>query len=111
MNDKNLPGVSFEPIRFKPTASKYADEEIAGLRFTITDRDKLEAVKTGVALMTQLAKDYPDKWERKNADTLLLNAETLDKIFAGKELDEITKSWQDDLARFNEKRAAYLIYR
>ncbi len=111
MNDKNLPGIKFEPIKFKPTASKYADEEIAGLRFTITDREKLEAVKTGVALMTQLAKDYSEKWERKNANTLLLNGETLDAIFAGKDVDEIAKLWQDDLARFKEKRETYLIYR
>ena len=111
MNALNLPGIAFVPIKYKPTASKYANEEINGLKLVITDRAKLQAVKAGVALMAQLAKDYPDAWERGNANTLLLNDATLDAIANGKSLDEITPMWQDGLERFKEFRANYLIYR
>ena len=39
--------------------------------------------KTGVAFMSQLAKDYSNEWERGNANTLLLNDATLDAIANG----------------------------
>lgn len=111
MNGEKLPGIEFEPIKFTPTGSKYKDEEISGLRMKIVDRDKLDAVKVGVALMSRLAADYPDNWETKNANTLLLNDATLAAIRAGKSVGEIAPLWDADLARFKEARQNYLIYR
>lgn len=110
MNAEKLPGIEFEPIRFTPTASKYANEEIAGLRLKLTDRDAFRAVETGVALASRLKNDYPDKWERKNANTLLLNDETLEAIEAGKPVDEIAPLWTPEIERFKKIRADYLIY-
>lgn len=111
MTEKNLGGVAFEPIRFTPNASKHKDVEVSGLRFTITDRSQLQAVRVGIALMSQLAVDYPDQWETKNANSLLLNDATLEAIKQGKSVDEIAPTWADDLARFRETREHYLIYR
>lgn len=110
MNAEKLPGIEFEPIRFTPTASKYANEEIAGLRLKLTDRDAFRAVETGVALASQLKNDYPDKWERKNANALLLNDETLEAIEAGKPVGEIAPLWTPEIERFKKIRADYLIY-
>lgn len=110
MNAEKLPGIEFEPIRFTPTASKYANEEIAGLRLKLTDRDAFRAVETGVALASRLKNDYPDKWERKNANTLLLNDETLEAIEAGKPVGEIAPLWTPEIERFKKIRADYLIY-
>ncbi len=111
MNDENLPGIAFEPIKFTPNASKYENGEVNGLRLIITDRVKLDAVKAGVALMARLATDYPDKWETKNANTLLLNDESLKAILDGKKIGEIAPMWNADLERFQEMRKNYLIYR
>ncbi len=110
MNAEKLPGIEFEPIRFTPTASKYANEEIAGLRLKLTDRDAFRAVETGVALASRLKNDYPDKWERKNANTLLLNDETLEAIEAGKPIGEIAPLWTPEIERFKKIRADYLVY-
>lgn len=109
--DEGFEGIEFEPTKFTPNASKHKDTEVNGLRFKITDRGKLEAVKFGVALMSRLAADYPDQWETKNANTLLLNEQTLEAIKAGKSVKEIAPMWNDDLARFKEMRANYLIYK
>lgn len=110
MNDLGLEGIEFEPIRFTPNASRYADQEIAGLRFNVTDREKLQATRVGVALMSQLAADYSEQWETKNANTLLLNDESLNLIKQGKKVEEISPLWKDDVERFLEMRANYLIY-
>jgi uncharacterized protein YbbC (DUF1343 family) len=109
MTELKLGGVAFEATKFTPDASKYKDEEVSGIRMKIVDRSKLDAVRLGIALMTQLAKDYPE-WELRNANTLLLNDATLDAIKSGRPLDEIVELWSSDLARFNEFRANFLIY-
>ncbi len=110
LNAANLDGIAFVPIVYKPTASKYANERINGLRLVITDRDKLRSVRAGVAFMSRLAADYPDEWERGNANTLLLNDETLEAITAGKSIEEIAPLWNEGLERFKAFRANYLIY-
>lgn len=110
MNAENLPGIRFEPISFTPTSSRHKDIKVNGLRFELTDRDAFEAVKTGIALTSRLKRDYPNDWQRKNMNTLLLNDETLQAIEDGKSADEIEKFWRDDLERFNAKRVQYLIY-
>ena len=38
LNDRRLPGVRFYPVRFTPTASKYANEECQGVFMVVTDR-------------------------------------------------------------------------
>ena len=109
--DSGVEGVAIEPIKFTPTASKCEGEECSGVKMTVTDPVKLDAVKLGVALMSTLASDYADKWETKNANTLLLNNETLEAIRAGKSVKEIAPTWKADLDRFLEERANYLIYK
>ncbi|MDO4587938.1 MAG: DUF1343 domain-containing protein [Planctomycetia bacterium] len=110
MNDQNLAGITFEPVEFTPTASKYADTNIFGVRLILTDRDAFEPVRTGIALMRQLKIDYPDQWDRKNINTLLLHYQTCQMIEQEKSLEEIEKSWKNDLNEFCLIRKLYLIY-
>ena len=111
LTESKIPGVSFEAIKYTPTGSKYKGEEVSGIRMTITDRDKLDAVKLGVALMRQLVLDYPEQWEQKNANTLLLSDKTLEAINDGKTVDEIAKMWEPALESFKAFRANFTIYR
>ena len=111
LTESKIPGVSFEAIKYTPTGSKYKGEEVSGIRMTITDRDKLDAVKLGVALMRQLVQDYPEQWEQKNANTLLLSDKTLKAINDGKTVDEIAKMWEPALESFKAFRANFTIYR
>ena len=41
LNDEKIPGIQFLPTRFTPAASVYEGEDCAGVRFFITDRDRL----------------------------------------------------------------------
>ncbi len=38
LNERSLPGVRFIPVRFKPNASVFKDEELGGVNIVITDR-------------------------------------------------------------------------
>lgn len=104
------PGVSLKPTKFVPNASKYKGEEVSGIAMTVVDREKLDPVRLGIAVMSLLAKDYPDDWEQGNANTLLLSDETLAAINNGASADEIVKLWESKLERFREFRANFLIY-
>ena len=45
LNARRIPGVSFYPVRFTPTSSKYANEECQGVFMIVTDRLALRPVR------------------------------------------------------------------
>ncbi|MGZ7080938.1 MAG: exo-beta-N-acetylmuramidase NamZ domain-containing protein, partial [Thermoanaerobaculia bacterium] len=58
MNSLHLPGIWFEPARFTPDASIYADEECGGVRLLVMNRKRFEPVRTGLALAMALLRMY-----------------------------------------------------
>ena len=110
LNAQGLPGVQFEPTSYTPTASVYKDEEVRGIRMTVTNPKTIQPVKIGIEIMKRLAVDYPDEWNQKNANTLLLNDATLEAINRADSRFQIADLWKADLDRFNAFRANFLIY-
>ena len=106
-----LPGVVFVPIEFVPSSSKFANEKCQGVEIIITDRDRFESVRTGLALAVALRGLYPDAWETKNLNRLLGNQEVYESIVAGK-LDVSTEeSYAKGLMEFRQRRQRVLLYR
>ena len=60
MNAAELRGVHFLPVRFTPSASKYAGVPCRGVQLFITDYHTFEPVKTGVTLLFAVKTAYPD---------------------------------------------------
>ena len=56
VNDANPPGVRVIPLRFTPTASKFAKEECHGIHFIITDWDRFRSFDLGLAVAHALVK-------------------------------------------------------
>jgi uncharacterized protein YbbC (DUF1343 family) len=77
---RGLPGVTFEPIRFTPTASTHQNEECGGVRITITDRRALRSVTVGLTIAAVLERLYPRNFPLDEIEPLLRNKEALDKI-------------------------------
>jgi uncharacterized protein YbbC (DUF1343 family)/CubicO group peptidase (beta-lactamase class C family) len=109
--EKPIAGVRFEPITYTPTARPFQDKEISGIRFILTDRNALEPVKMGLALMRELMASYPDKINDRNANHLLLNKEILTLMKEGASLDVAESVWKEDFDRFMKYREAFLIYK
>jgi uncharacterized protein YbbC (DUF1343 family) len=59
LNERNIPGVRFIPIRFKPNASVFKDENLGGVNIVIVDRNEFKPVRTGIEIATALRKLYP----------------------------------------------------
>ena len=54
----HVPGIRFYPVRFTPTASKFAGEECQGVFMIVTDRAALRPVRVGVEIAAALSKLY-----------------------------------------------------
>jgi len=111
LNERNLKGVRFIPIKFKPNASVFKDENLGGINIVITDRANFNSVRTGIEIAAALRKLYPNDWQVDKYSRLLVNAEILEKIKAGNSPEEIEKSWQNSLENFNKRRASFLLYK
>ena len=62
-------------------------------------------------MATTLRKLYPDDWQTKRYDTLLVHKTTFDALTAGKtSAADLQTAWQPDLAKFLERRKAALLY-
>jgi uncharacterized protein YbbC (DUF1343 family) len=106
-----LPGLAFVPIRFNPTASKFANEECGGVRIILKDPDKCPSVELGILLAQTLRELYPEKWETKKLNTLLRHPRTEAAIKGLKPRKEIVKSWEAGLEKFAQRRKGSLLYR
>jgi uncharacterized protein YbbC (DUF1343 family) len=105
-----LPGITFEPTRFTPTASTFQGEECHGVRFRLTDRAALQPVEAGVAIATILQHLYPGTFALDKIAPLLMHKPTLEAIRTGQPLETIVAMWKDDEAKFRTRRARYLLY-
>lgn len=111
LNAKNLPGVRFIPIKFKPNASVFKDENLGGINILVTDREGFQSVRTGLEIAAALRDLYPTEWKSDNYNRLLVNEKSYDKIKRGSTPEEIEKMAQEDLAEFMKRRARFLLYK
>jgi uncharacterized protein YbbC (DUF1343 family) len=111
LNERNLKGVRFVPIRFKPKASVFKDEELGGVNIIVTDRNSFESVQTGIEIATALRKLYPNDWQVDRYARLLVNGQILDMVKRGESPESIKREWRKSLVDFENRRAPYLLYK
>ncbi len=111
LNERNLKGVRFVPIRFKPNASVFKDEECSGINIIITNRDTFDSVRTGIEIATALRKIYATDWQVERYARLLVNQEILDAVKRGESPENIDKLVRPKKEEFNTRRASYLLYK
>ncbi len=112
LNALNLPAMRFEPVSFTPTSSKYKDRECHGVRILVSDRDRLEPYSSGVRIVNEICRMYPDqlKWRASHFDRLCGTSKIRSAITNQSSLDVLQSRWQKELKSFMKIRAGYLIY-
>jgi len=112
LNALNLPAMRFEPVSFTPTSSKYHALECHGVRILVTNRDRLEPYSSGVRIVNEICRMYPDQFEWKAAhfDRLCGTSKIRNAITSRSSLDVLQNKWQKELESFLKIRAEYLIY-
>jgi uncharacterized protein YbbC (DUF1343 family)/CubicO group peptidase (beta-lactamase class C family) len=111
LNERNIRGVRFIPIRYKPNASVFKDEPLNGVNILITDRNALDSYRMGIEIAAALRKLYPTEWQVDRYARLLVNGEILDLVKRGETPENIEKAANAKKNEFTRRRSAYLIYR
>ena len=110
LNARRLPGVSFYPVRFTPSASKFANEECQGVFMLITDRSAIRPVRVGVEIASALWKAHGTAFEIDLAARLFGSRRGLARIKAGEDPAAIAARWAGGEARWRRTAAKYLLY-
>ncbi|MEZ5316611.1 MAG: DUF1343 domain-containing protein [Vicinamibacterales bacterium] len=110
LNARSLPGVSFYPVTFTPTASKFAGEACGGVFMVVTDRDVLRPVRVGVEIASALMTLFPGQFEIEASSGLFGSAAGIARIRAGDDPASVAASWSGAEARWRRIRAKYLLY-
>jgi len=119
LNKYNLSGIKLESVTFIPksienmsTSPKYKDVECNGISIKITNPSKILALKFGIELLYSIHKLYPNYFEfRRNwLDKLFGNKNLTEMLKNNSTLDEIFKSWENELNSFKNLRKNYLLY-
>ncbi|PZF83157.1 exo-beta-N-acetylmuramidase NamZ family protein [Jiangella anatolica] len=118
MNAAGLPGVDFREAYYVPTFSKHVGKVCGGVQLHVTDADAFDPVRTGVAMLVEAKRLYPEAFSWRGGGTSdgfihkLHGSERLRvMVDAGASADEIVASWQDELREFDQRRQQYLLYR
>jgi uncharacterized protein YbbC (DUF1343 family)/CubicO group peptidase (beta-lactamase class C family) len=106
-----LPGVTFEPLTFTPTADVYARVACGGVRFIVTDREAIRPVTLGLTVARVLRERYRDQFRPEPIQNLLVNRSTMWAFLRGEPLPRVMAWAEMARASFLNRRASYLIYR
>jgi len=119
-----IPGVRFLAENFVPQvlpeapSPLYPGERCTGIRLSVEDRSQFQAVRTGLSVIATIRRLYPAEFRWKEArgsrfaiDWLLGTDRPRLRLEAGDPVESIVESFEPDLARFRERRAAYLLYK
>lgn len=112
LNRLNLPGLRFTPTSFTPTSSKYQGQKCHGVKIIITDRDLLEPYYSGILIVNELFRMYPDafQWKARHFDHLSGTSSIRQAVMTGSSLEQLRKDWQAGLKSFLRIRKKYLMY-
>jgi uncharacterized protein YbbC (DUF1343 family) len=110
LNEADLPGVRFVPMRFTPDSSKFEGQMCDGLGIFITDRERFLSVDTGLEIARQLRRQHPDEWRMDAYDRLLGHQATWQAVRDVRSVAEIRAGYTAELERFRAKRVNWLIY-
>jgi len=110
LNARTIPGISFYPVTFVPTSSKYAGQKCQGVFLLVTNRQVLQPVRLGLEIAVTLHRLYPKEFGLEAANSLLGSEKVFSLIQAGEEPTRVAESWLVDETRWRELRKDYLLY-
>lgn len=110
LNNRRIPGVTFTPTSFTPSASVHANERCSGVSVAITDRNALRPLRVGVEIAAALRRQHPAQFNFGRTAQLLGSRDTIARLQNGEDPAVVAALWTADEARWREQRASYLLY-
>jgi uncharacterized protein YbbC (DUF1343 family) len=118
LNKKNLPGVYFRPLSYKPFYGNQQGKQLQGVQIHILDLSKVNLTNINIHLLETLIKLYPDNSpfaladsnRRAMFDKVMGTDEVRKQLMNGVSAAVIIDSWQKQRAEFLNVRKKYLLY-
>jgi uncharacterized protein YbbC (DUF1343 family)/CubicO group peptidase (beta-lactamase class C family) len=110
LNSRQIQGVRFVPVTFKPNASKYKDLSCGGVNIVLTERNFFDAPEMGLEIAAALKKLYPESYKIEKLIDLLGNEAAFNELVAGTDPRRIMEDVEEDVEKFVEIRKKYLLY-
>ncbi len=119
LNGLGLEGVRFEPVTFTPTRAPFhgrdpymAGEIVRGLYLNVTDRDRFQPYRAGIAMLWAVQALHGERleWNEPVMARLTATPRVLDMIRGGHHPQEIFASWADELQAFRRTSERYWLY-
>jgi uncharacterized protein YbbC (DUF1343 family) len=118
LNSKELQGIFFRPISYRPTTADTISIRYEGVQLHILDRDKVNLTKVELSILDALVHVFPEynifsraKPDRSEMfDKVLGTFEIRRQLMNGVSVDELLRTIDQQRALFMIKREKYLLY-
>ncbi|AKO92247.1 exo-beta-N-acetylmuramidase NamZ family protein [Priestia filamentosa] len=113
LNNLHLDGVKFRAASFTPSFSKHSGQLSHGVQVYVTDREKYQAVETGLHIVKTIHDLYGEEFsfnKSGNFDLLIGNSWVREELEKGTDVEDIIAKWQKDTKVFKKVRKQYLLY-
>ncbi|MDW8260907.1 MAG: DUF1343 domain-containing protein [Phycisphaerales bacterium] len=113
LNQFALPGLRFERFDFTPTNTPHRihrDVPCGGVRVIVTDRNAVQPVLSGLVMAWTLENLFGGQFNDEKMDALLMNRNVWRRVKAMPDPTAAGQLWSEDVTRFRNLRARYLLY-
>ncbi len=110
LNDRNVQGVQFIPMDFKPKSGPFKNQSCHGVRIVLLNRQMLDSPALGLEIASALYRLYPKNFQIDKTVGLIGSRKVLQAIKAGQDPAAIVQDWQGPLEQFCMLRSKYLLY-
>lgn len=109
----------FREAYFTPTFSKFQNKVCGGVQVHITKPHEVDAIRVAVEMLVAAKALYPEfEWRKDSWDTarpywidkLTGSTRLRTQIDDGVSADTVIATWRSELAEWNRRRRAYLLY-
>jgi len=110
LNNRNVQGVRFIPVDFKPKSSPFKNQLCHGVQIVLLNRQMLDSPALGIEIASALYRLYPKDFRVDKTLGLIGSRKALQAMKAGQDPATIVEDWQGPLEQFCMLRSKYLLY-
>jgi uncharacterized protein YbbC (DUF1343 family)/CubicO group peptidase (beta-lactamase class C family) len=110
LSRREIHGVRFEAVDFRPAEPPFADRVCHGIRIVLTDRAVLDAPLLGIEIASALHRLHRRQFQLDGTLASIGTRRVLEAIRDGKDPRDIARGWQASVEKFMALRAKYLLY-
>ncbi|MDI6728838.1 MAG: DUF1343 domain-containing protein [Thermodesulfovibrionales bacterium] len=110
LNNREIKGVKFMPVRFTPGSSAYKNRLCRGVKIILFDRQALDSTALGIEIVSALYKLYPGDFQIDKTIGLIGSHSVLQDIKNGSDPQSVVMNYHGSLEQFMRLRERYLLY-